>query len=81
MNSTSYWSHMTIKKMANAWSRHRSFWARHDRVPIETYVLSYKTQNIDLVVYIVQGFVVWVRELVTHNEVRTFLRHLKSVPH
>ena len=67
--------------MANAWSRHRSFRARHDRMPIETYVLSYKTQNIDPVVYVMQRFIVWVRELVTRDEVRTSSRRPKSVPY
>ena len=67
--------------MANAWSRHRSFRARHDRMPIETYVLSYETQNIDPVVYVMQRFIVWVRELVTRDEVRTSSRRPKSVPY
>ena len=81
MNHSSYWSRMTTTKMVNAWSRHRSFWARHDRVPIETYVLSYKTQNIDPVVFVMQRFIIWVWELVTRDKVRTSSRCPKSVPY
>ena len=68
-------------KMVSAWSHHKSFWARHDRIIIETYVLSYETQNIDLMVYVMQRFTIWVWELVTHDEVQTSSRRPKSVPY
>jgi len=68
-------------EVANVWSRHQSFWARHDRMPIEINIPSFETRSTAFVVYEIQRFDGWVRELVTRKEVRTSSRRPKLVPY